>query len=73
MRNLVQHQRAAVRSLKPPRFRLTSAGEGAPLVTEQLSLEQVSRQRGAINLHQCLRGARRARVNERREGVFSAA
>ena len=47
--DLVQEERSAVRQLESPRFAACSAGEGALLVPEQLGLEEVLRQGGAVD------------------------
>src|SRR5262249_61392787 len=53
--DLVEEDRAAVGRLEASRLALVRAGEGAPLVTEELALEQLARHRGAVDLDE--RGA----------------
>src|SRR5271168_3017580 len=46
--DLIEKKRTAVRQLNLPWFGLVGAGEGAPLVTEELRLDQVLRQSRAV-------------------------
>ena len=55
--DFVEEQRAAVGLLEPADALLVGAGEGALLVAEQLRLEQVLLQRGAVHLDEVARGA----------------
>ena len=50
--DLVEEDRAGVRLLELADARRRGAGEGALLVAEQLALEQLRRQRGAVHLHE---------------------
>ena len=52
--DLVEEQGAAVRQLEQARLGGDRAGEGALLVAEQLALEQVGRDRGAVDLDERL-------------------
>src|SRR5262249_21664503 len=56
--DLVEEDRPAVRDLEQPHLRAGRAGERAPLVAEQLRLEQLARERGAVEVHDRLVGAR---------------
>ena len=47
--DLVEHDRAAVGELEQPLLLLPGVGEGAPLVAEQLALQELVRQRRAID------------------------
>src|SRR5262249_57253044 len=47
--DLVQEQRASVRDLELSELPRMRPGEGAPLVAEQLRLEELGRQRGAVH------------------------
>ena len=49
------------------------AGEGALFVTEELGLQQVARQPGAIEIHVRLAGARPVVVQPARENAFAGA
>ena len=50
--DLVEEERAAVRLLEEPALLLLRAGEGAALVAEQLALDELARDRGAVHLHE---------------------
>jgi hypothetical protein len=50
LRQLVQVDRAPVRVLELPVLAPVRAGKGAPLVPEELGLEQTQRDRGAVDL-----------------------
>ena len=64
--DLVEHDRAVLRELELADARSAGAGEGAALVAEQLALEQVGRQRRAVDLDERLRcGARDRRCSSR--------
>jgi hypothetical protein len=52
--DLVEHQRPAVGCLELPRLLTVRAREGALLVSEELGLQQLTRQRGAIHLEELL-------------------
>ena len=67
--DLVEEHRAVVGELELARLLLDGAGEGAALEAEQLRLEQLGRQRGAVHLDERLvapgddaRGARARRA-----------
>src|SRR5947208_3545723 len=55
--DLVEEHRAAVRGFEQTALLTIRAGKRPPLVTEQLTLEQRFRQRGARDVHEWLRGA----------------
>ena len=57
--NLVEHQGAARGFLEPARLARAGAGEGAALVSEELALGQLARERAAVHGHE---GARRDRA-----------
>jgi hypothetical protein len=71
MSDLVEHQRGAMRRFQTARLRFSRSRKRAPLMTEQLSFEQITRQRRAVDLHQWLGGSARARMDEARERFFS--
>ena len=56
--DLVEEERAAVGQLDEPGLGGDRAGEGALLVTEQLGLEHLARQRAAVDRHEGPLGAR---------------
>ena len=49
--HLVEEERAAVRRSKRPGLLLVGAGEGPALVAEQLALDQLLGERGAVERH----------------------
>jgi hypothetical protein len=55
------------------RLGLLRAGEGAPLVAEQLGLEQLLRQRGAVQRHERSALSRGGTVDEARDHFFPCA
>src|SRR5690606_32634950 len=55
--DLVEEYRAAVGALQEAALLHARVGERAPLVTEQLALEQLLRQRRAGDVHERTRGA----------------
>ncbi len=61
--DFVEEQAAAVGLLEAADALLVGAGEGALLVAEQLGLEQVLLQRGAVHLDEVAAGARRVVVD----------
>src|SRR5262249_57948510 len=63
LRHLVEEQHAARRLLDPPGPRGLSPGEGAPLVAEQLGLQELLRQGGAVERDERLFGAWRRAVD----------
>ena len=52
--DLVQEDRSVVRVLELAELALLGAGEGALLEAEELALEQLRRQRRAVDLHEGL-------------------
>ena len=58
-------------SSKRPMRRAIGAGEGAPLVTEELGLEQGLGQGRAVHLHQRPVGAKRGAVHQRRDQLLA--
>src|SRR5437660_294922 len=58
--DLVEEEGAAVGQLELARLGARRAGEGAALVAEQLALEQLAGQRGAVDLHEHALAPRRA-------------
>ena len=71
--DLVEKQGAAVSQLELPRLGLLRTGERAPLVAEELRLEQLARQGGAVDLDEHARRARRAGVDLPRDHVLADA
>src|SRR5205814_9201073 len=61
--DLVEEDRAAVGHLEAAGLALVGAGEGAPLVAEQLGLEQLARRRRAVELDEGRPSARGMRVD----------
>jgi hypothetical protein len=59
LRELIQIDRAPVRRLELPVLTPVRTGEGAPLVPEELGLEQPQRDRGAVDLDERTTTARR--------------
>ena len=68
--DLVEEERASVGQFEQPRLGRDGAGKGAPLVAEQLALEQVGRDGRAIDLDERLGGASAAVVNGARKQLF---
>src|SRR6188474_3448830 len=64
--DLVEEERAAVGQLEPAALALGRAGERALLVAEQLALEQLLAQRGAVDRHERPRLARALGVDRAR-------
>jgi hypothetical protein len=60
--NFVEIERALIGVLELPRLPAMRAGEGAALVAEELGLEELRRDGGAIDLHERPRLAPRSRV-----------
>ena len=60
--DLVEEERAAVGQLEAAARSRDRAGEGALLVAEELALEQLARDRGAVDRDERARRARRARL-----------
>ena len=71
--DLVEHQRAAVGLLELADARRRGAGEGAALVPEELALEQVRRQRRAVDLDERPVAPRRSLVNGARDQLLADA
>src|SRR6266508_6277083 len=65
--DLVEEQRAAVRSLEKTRFGVTSVGEGSALVAEEFGLEQGLGNRGAIDVEEGIVAARRGLMKRARQ------
>src|SRR5688572_18540710 len=70
--DLVQEQRAAIGELEAADARRQRAREGAFLVTEQLALQQLARNRAAVDGHERPTTARRKLVNASRDELFAA-
>ena len=70
LRELVQVDRALVRVLELPVLAPVRAGEGAPLVPEELGLEQTQRDRGAVDLDERTTTARRGGMDGAGHQVF---
>src|SRR6266536_2684115 len=64
LRHFVEKQHTAGRELELTRLRVLSAGEGTPLVAEQLGLEQLFGQRGTIERDKRSGRATRGAVKE---------
>src|SRR5207247_4586178 len=71
--DLVQEQRAAVGQLEPPLLGLDRAAERAALVAEQLALDQVPGDRGAVDLDERSGRAPRQLVDCVRDQLFAGA
>jgi hypothetical protein len=71
--DLVQEQRAAVGGLDQADLARLRVGEGALLMAEQLALDQVRRQRGAVDFHERGRGARTGVVAGARHQLLAGA
>ena len=69
--DLVQEQGAAVGHLDQPRLRLDSAREGTLLVAEQLGLQELLGQRGAVDGHERLGGALAVGVDGPRDELLA--
>ncbi len=61
--DLVEEDRAAVGGLEASGLALVGAGEGTSLVTEELALEQLARDRGAVDLYERRAAPGRVRVD----------
>src|SRR5207244_6857537 len=61
--DLVQEDRAGVGELEAPGLALVRAREGAALVAEQLRLQELTRDRGAVHLDEGRASARRVDVD----------
>ena len=71
--DLVQEQRAAVGRAEASVALLDGPREGAALVAEQLGLDQRLGERGAVDRHERLRGARAALVEQPRHQLLARA
>ena len=69
--DLIQEQRPPVGQLDQARFRLDRAREGALLVTEQLALQKLFGQRGAVDGHERLGGALAVRMDGARHQLLA--
>jgi hypothetical protein len=68
--DLVEHERALRGQFELARLVAIRARERAPLMAEQLRLEQFLRQRRAIDLQELVPGARRPAMNGARDDLF---
>ena len=68
---LVEKQSSAIRHFEPTRLGGVGAAEGALFVAEQLALQQILRQRGAVYVHPRLRRARGEMMDRSRDDFFS--
>jgi hypothetical protein len=73
LRELVEKERAPVGDFEQARFGLDRAGERPALVAEQLTLEEVLGEGGAVEAHVRRRGARRPPVDRVGDDVFAGA
>ena len=71
--DLVEEQRAAVGHLEAADLLGDGAGEGAPLVPEELALEETGRNRGAVELHERAVAAVASVVDGPREQLLARA
>src|SRR5215471_1321124 len=71
--NLVEEERSFVGELHTTRLARGRASERPLLVTEQLALEQVVRERAAVQFHERLRAPRTREVKRARGELFSRA
>src|SRR5437667_1954650 len=71
--DLVEEQRAAVGHLEAADLLGDGAGEGAPLVPEELALEEAGRNRGAVELHERAVAAVASVVDGPREQLLARA
>jgi hypothetical protein len=71
--DFVEEQRAAVRRLDPPGAPLVRAGERAALVAEQLGLQQMMRNRAAVDRDERPLAAHRALVDRERGQLLAGA
>ena len=69
--DLVEEERPAVGDLHQAELALARIGKGAPLVAEQLALDEVLGNRRAVQLHERTARTRRAFVEHPRDGLFS--
>src|SRR4029079_13407030 len=73
LRHFVEKQRPAARLLKLSGLALCGAGECSALIPEQLSLEQLLRQRGTVQRDERTVGSRGRAMQEASEDFFSGA
>jgi hypothetical protein len=71
--HLVEKQRSALRRLDAPDLALHGAGEGTPLVAEQLGLDERLGNRAAVDGHERTVGARRSLVDGARAELLAGA
>src|SRR5215207_5628233 len=71
--DLVEEERAAAGDLEQPALGLLRVGEGAPLVAEQLTLEEGGAERRTVHLDEGLRRTRRAVVDATRDEALPGA
>ena len=71
--DLVEEDRAAVGALEVAELARVRVGEGAALVAEQLALEQVLGDGGAVDRHQRAAGARAVVVDRLGDDLFAGA
>src|SRR2546430_8081611 len=71
--DLVEEERALVGRLELAGLLAIGAGERALLVAEQLGLEQLARQGGAVHLQELLAGTRRRLVESARDDLLAGA
>ena len=69
--DLVEQQRATIGQLESPDAPLLRSGEGAPLVPEQLTLDQRRRERGAVHPDERPRSSRAELVNRARDELLA--
>ena len=69
--DLVEEQRAAVRLLEEAALLRLGAGERAPLVAEELALDELARDGGAVHLHERAVHARREPVDGARDELLA--
>src|SRR5690606_37712374 len=71
--DLVEEERAAVRELDLPAHATIGAREGAALVSEELALDELARERGAVDGDEGAVLPRRVHVDRPREQGLSGA
>ena len=71
--DLVEHERALLGLLELTRLVAICAREGATLVAEQLRLQQLLGQGGAVDLQELVHGARRRGMDRPRDDLFADA
>ena len=71
--DLVHEEGALIRQLEPALALLVRPGEGALLVSEELALDDVGGELGAMKLHEALVPPRRELVDRLRDQLFSRA